>query len=187
MRVIAGSAGSIPLKAPPGQLTRPTTDRNKETLFYLLPHDLSGMNFLDLFAGSGGIGIEALSRGAEHCVFVDRSRRATEVINENLNITHLADRARVLTCNVENALYLLCKDGNLVFDIVFMDPPYNLELEKSALTTLSTSKLISDTTTVIVEASRKTSFDYIDPLGFTLKKRKLYKTTQDLFLVKKVE
>ncbi len=183
MRVISGSAGSIPLKTPAGKDTRPTTDRIKETLFNLLPHDLSGVSFLDLFAGSGGIGIEALSRGAEHCVFVDKSRRATNTISENLRLTHLEDRAQILTCDAETALKRL--EEKDVFDLVFMDPPYNHELEKQVLTILSTSDLIDDDSTVVVEASLDTTFDYLDTLGFSIKRQKIYKTNQHLFLAKK--
>ncbi len=183
MRVIAGSAGSIPLKSPQGRDTRPTTDRIKETLFNMLPHDLSGIDFLDLFAGSGGIGIEALSRGASHCVFVDSSRKATNIISENLDLTHLADRAQILTCDVQTALLRL--EGREVFDIVFMDPPYDNELEKHVLKALSTSDIIDRNSIVIVEASLHTTFDYLSEYGFSIQKQKLYKTNQHLFLVKK--
>ncbi len=182
MRVIAGSAGSIPLKAPEGRDTRPTTDRIKETLFNLLPHDLSGIRFLDLFAGSGGIGIEALSRGADHCVFVDSSRKCTDIIDENLELTHLKDRAEVLTCRAETALLRL--EGKEVFDIIFMDPPYNHEYEKNALILLSSLELIDKDGTIIVEASLETDFDYVSDYGFSIAKQKVYKTNQHLFLVK---
>ncbi len=182
MRVIAGSAGSIPLKAPEGRDTRPTTDRIKETLFNLLPHDLSGVRFLDLFAGSGAIGIEALSRGAAHCVFVDSSRKCRAVIEENLKATHLSERALILTCKAETALLRL--DGKEVFDIVFMDPPYDHEYEKTELAFLSSSELIDKNSTIIVEASLTTDFDYLEEYGFSVEKQKVYKTNQHLFLVK---
>ena len=95
MRVIAGTARRLPLVTPKGMETRPTTDRIKETLFNILQNDLPGCHFLDLFAGSGAIGIEALSRGAAKAVFVDNSKEALSCIRQNLEKTHLADRAIV--------------------------------------------------------------------------------------------
>ncbi len=96
MRVIAGSRRSLPLKTVEGLETRPTTDRIKETLFNILMPDISGARFLDLFAGSGGIGIEALSRGAASAVFVDNSRDAIRCINDNVKFTKFTDEAEVV-------------------------------------------------------------------------------------------
>ena len=96
MRVIAGKCRSLPLKTVPGRQTRPTTDRIKETLFNMLSNDIPRCRFLDVFSGSGAIGIEALSRGAAMAVFVENSRKAVECINKNLAFTKLADRAQVL-------------------------------------------------------------------------------------------
>ena len=99
MRVIAGSARRLRLKTIDGMETRPTTDRIKETLFNMIHDDLYGCAFLDLFAGSGGIGIEALSRGAKSAVFVEKDKRAASCIRENLAATRLADRALVMCCD----------------------------------------------------------------------------------------
>ena len=96
MRVIAGSARSLPLRTVAGMQTRPTTDRIKETLFNILSPLIPGCRFLDLFAGSGAIGIEALSRGAENAAFIDSSRQAVTVIRSNLNFTHLTEHSRVI-------------------------------------------------------------------------------------------
>ena len=96
MRVIAGSARRTPLKTLEGMNTRPTTDRIKETLFNMLQYDLADCCFLDLFAGSGAIGIEALSRGAKTCVFVEQNPKAMECVRENLKATRLESQAAAM-------------------------------------------------------------------------------------------
>ena len=126
MRVIAGSARSLKLKTLEGIETRPTTDRIKETLFNMISPQMYDCIFLDLFAGSGGIGIEALSRGAKEAVFVEKNPKAMECVKENLKFTRLEKKGLTLTKDVMNALYQL--EGEKVFDFVFMDPPYNLSL-----------------------------------------------------------
>ena len=98
MRVIAGKARRLPLKTIEGLDTRPTTDRIKETLFNILQNDLYDIRFLDIFSGSGGIGIEALSRGAKEAVFVENNRAAVRCIQDNLKFTHLEQQATVLPC-----------------------------------------------------------------------------------------
>lgn len=104
MRVIAGKARSLRLKSIEGMDTRPTTDRIKETLFNMINDDLYGASFLDLFSGSGGIGIEALSRGARRAVFVESSRKAAACIQDNLKFTRLAPEGEVLVMDVFRAL-----------------------------------------------------------------------------------
>lgn len=121
MRIISGCRKGHRLKAPEGLHTRPTTDRVKESIFNLIQFHLPAVCVLDLFSGSGALGIEALSRGAERAVFVDNDRRATALIQENLESTGLASAAIVLK---DDALRYLdtCKES---FDLIFMDPPYN--------------------------------------------------------------
>ena len=128
MRVIAGKARRLNLKTIPGNETRPTTDRIKETLFNILQPEIPGCRFLDLFSGSGGIGIEALSRGASYAVFVEKNPKAAACIRENLAFTKLAEDGKLLNMDVLQALRSL--EGKGVFDIIFMDPPYNNELER---------------------------------------------------------
>ena len=107
MRVIAGSARRLTLKTIEGMDTRPTTDRIKETLFNILQPELLDCHFLDLFSGSGAIGIEALSRGAAKAVFVDNSKEALSCIRQNLEKTHLADRAIVIGQDCAGAIHAL--------------------------------------------------------------------------------
>lgn len=180
MRVIAGTAKRLPLKTVPGDGTRPTTDRIKETLFNMIQHELYDTRFLDLFAGSGGIGIEALSRGARKAVFVENNRKAAECIRQNLAFTRLADRGELLQMDVMAALDRL--SGAEPFDLVFMDPPYHDRWEERVLTFLAGSGLLHKESLVIVEAAMETRFDYLDKLGFVLQKRKEYKTNAHLFL-----
>ena len=107
MRVIAGSARHLKLKTIEGMGTRPTTDRIKESLFNMLSFYVEESRFLDLFSGSGGIGIEALSRGASQAVFVEQNRKAAACIEENLNHTHLREKAVVMSKDVMTALRIL--------------------------------------------------------------------------------
>lgn len=179
MRVISGKARSIPLKTPSGADTRPTSDRTKETLFNVLQPVIPGCHFLDLFSGSGGIGIEALSRGAESCTFVEQNRDALQCIRENLQKTKLDSEGQVMSKDVISALHQL--EGQVSFDCVFMDPPYEKGLEKEVLFYLNGSKLIHNGSWIVVEASNDTEFDYLDELDFVLIKEKKYKTNRHLF------
>lgn len=180
MRVIAGTARSLPLKCIPGMDTRPTTDRIKETLFNMLQPELPDCRFLDLFAGSGAIGIEALSRGAREAVFVENNRKAAACIRENLNFTKLSDRARLLETDAVSAINLLSNEN--AFDIIFLDPPYGKGLETEALAALSRSSLADETTTILLETGRDYDFRWMEPYGFRVWKTKIYKTNQHLFI-----
>lgn len=182
MRVIAGSAKRLQLKTIDGIDTRPTTDRIKETLFNMISEYLADSYFLDLFSGSGAIGIEALSRGAAHAVFVEQSKKAMDCIRENLKYTKLAERAETYETDVLNALSRM--EHHKSFDYIFMDPPYNQLLEKRVLEYLSTSGLLSDDGIIIVEASLETDFSYVSELGFSIVKEKVYKTNKHMFIEK---
>ncbi|MCR5835477.1 MAG: 16S rRNA (guanine(966)-N(2))-methyltransferase RsmD [Lachnospiraceae bacterium] len=181
MRVIAGKARSLPLKSVDSLGTRPTQDRTKETLFNVIGTDVYDSVFLDLFSGSGAIGIEALSRGAKRAFFVENNRNALKFIDSNLEFTKLKDDATVLKMDVLEALKYL-ENQKIVFDIIFMDPPYNKELEKEVLIFLSKSALIDSCSKIIVEASNETKMDYLDELGFVIVKTKQYKTNKHVFI-----
>ncbi len=182
MRVIAGTAKRIQLQTIEGLDTRPTTDRIKETLFNMISEYIADSSFLDLFSGSGAIGIEALSRGAEHAVFVEQSKAATACIRNNLKATKLENHAEVLEMHVLSALKML--ENRRTFDYIFMDPPYDKFLEKSVLEYLSSSDLLSEDGIIIVEASLKTDFSYVKDFGFSIIKVKEYKTNKHIFLEK---
>ncbi|MCM1497622.1 MAG: 16S rRNA (guanine(966)-N(2))-methyltransferase RsmD [Clostridium sp.] len=182
MRVIAGKARRLQLKTPKGMDTRPTTDRIKETLFNMIQDELYGAHFLDLFSGSGGIGIEALSRGAEKAWFVEKNAEAVSVIRENLAFTHLADQAEVMNCTALSAVSLLL--GKALFQVVFMDPPYGRGMELEILKLPAFYQILEDKALVIVEADLHTSLPENQLEGFRILKEKVYKTNKHIFLEK---
>lgn len=181
MRVIAGTARSLPLKTPEGMDTRPTTDRIKETLFNMLQTDIPDCVFVDIFSGSGGIGIEALSRGARKAYFIENAPKAIACIEQNLAFTKFTDRAIVLK---QDACAGLSGIFEKSVDVIFMDPPYNQEQEKRVLEQLSRMKYVTEDTLIVVEASLETDFSYLNELGFALQKEKKYKTNKHVFLYK---
>lgn len=183
MRVIAGSARRLLLKAPKGLETRPTTDKIKETLFNILMPELYDANFLDLFSGSGAIGIEALSRGSAHATFVENSKPALKCIEENLKTTHFTDEASIYPMDVFSALNQL--QGKEHFDIIFMDPPYDRGLERQVLERLKFSSIIDSDSLIVIEASIDTDIDYISELSFEIIKIKQYKNNMHVFLRRK--
>lgn len=181
MRVISGSARRIQLKTVSGMSTRPTTDRIKETLFNILQPELYRARFLDLFSGSGAIGIEALSRGCGMAVFVESDREAIACIRENLERTKLFENAAVMQKDVFAAMDQLEKERKC-FDIIFMDPPYDMLHEKRVLNRLSGSALIHEDTLIVAEASLETDFSYIEDSAYKIIREKIYKTNKHIFL-----
>ena len=183
MRGIAGIARSVPLITPKGLETRPTSDQIKETLFNMLQGYIEGSNFLDLYAGSGQIGIEALSRGAEFVAFVEKSDEAVKCIKANVDKTKFADKSMILKLEVLSGIRTLELEKKR-FDIVFLDPPYNQGLEQGILTALVGSAILNDEVIIIVEASKNTDFSFVDYLGLKIVKDKIYKNNRHLFLRK---
>ena len=183
MRVIAGTARSLPLKTVRGSGTRPTTDRIKETLFNMISPHIPGCRFLDLFSGSGAIGIEALSRGAACAAFVEQDRNALQVIRQNLNFTHLTQNARVIAGDVVRIVTSM--NGEKSFGVIFMDPPYDNGLERKVLEVLRENSIADKDTLIIIEASAETDFSYLDDLGYTLVKEKQYGSNRHMFVKKK--
>lgn len=183
MRVIAGKARRLPLKTVPGSDTRPTTDRIKETLFNILQPIIPDCRFLDLFSGSGAIGIEALSRGAETAVFVEKNPKACACIRDNLAFTKLAEDGKLLAMDALQALRSL--EGTPSFDCIFMDPPYEQGLERQVLEYLQNSSLADEDSLIIVEADLRTDFSYAEELGYVISRSKEYKTNKHIFLHKR--
>lgn len=184
MRVIAGSARSILLETPAGKDTRPTTDRIKETLFNILQPYVPGATVLDLFAGSGGLGIEALSRGAEYACFVDMSREAVRCITGNVKRARLDEKSDVLLMDYRNALLRLNTMGKS-FDLIFLDPPYGKELEYQALEMLSETNLLAEDALVVVETALEHDSEPFERMGYSVEKLKVYKSNRHYFLTKK--
>lgn len=186
MRVIAGSARRRNLVCPSGNRTRPTTDRIKETLFNILQQEVPDCRFLDLFSGSGGIGIEALSRGAREAVFVERDREAVSCIKTNIKNTSFEDRSRVMAMDVMQALRRLEQTGT-PFDLVFLDPPYEKGLEEQVFPFLLASHLVKEGSLIVLETSLAHGEELsegrhlADAECIVLERYKEYKTNSHLF------
>jgi 16S rRNA (guanine966-N2)-methyltransferase len=176
MRVVAGDARGRRLVAPPGQDTRPTLDRVREAVFNTLQsHDaVEGARVLDLFAGSGALGIEALSRGAEHCVFVERSAPARRVVQQNLDATGLGDRAAVV--GGDALRWVAQHTGTAVvadpYDLVLLDPPYAVDDPTWATLLTQVGRLAPDGV-IVIESDRAV----VVPDGWHVLKQKRYGDT----------
>jgi 16S rRNA (guanine966-N2)-methyltransferase len=156
MRVIGGAAKGRRLLTPKGRAVRPTADRVKESLFNILPRDLSGMRVLDLFAGTGNLSIEALSRGAAHALLIDASARSAAAIKANLRRLGFAAQSEVWIAPVNRSLRSLARRRE-AFDYVFIDPPYDQGLATRALEVVAQCHLLRDTGTVVIEHSARES------------------------------
>lgn len=170
MRIIAGTARGIRLTMVPGSHVRPTADRVKESLFNVIGPFFDGGKALDLFAGTGGLGIEALSRGIEHAVFVDKSPVSTKVVRDNLKIARLIDKAETHSCDARFALKKL-NAREMRFHLIFLDPPYHQGLLLELLELISEYQLLADDGIVIVEHSK--DFKIPEELGTLVLTRKL--------------
>lgn len=143
LRVIGGTAKGVPLKTPDTKNTRPTLDRTKESLFNILMPYISGTLVLDLFSGSGSLGIEVLSRGAKEAVFVDQSKNCRDIIIENLRKTRMEERSKVMTLDVIKAIKIL-SDQKMKFDIIFLDPPYNMNFIAKTIQNIDEFDIIAE-------------------------------------------
>lgn len=147
MRVITGRARGVRLKTPEGLNTRPTTDRVKEGLFSVIQFEIEGRTVLDLFAGTGQLGIEALSRGASHAVFVDQGLKAVQLVKENVKRAGMEKCSRVMQSDYASFL----KSTKETFDIIFLDPPYAEKFLENALNIISEIDILRDGGIIICE------------------------------------
>ena len=157
MRVIAGSARRLLLKAPDGMDTRPTADRVKESLFNMLNPDLYGCAFLDLFSGSGAIGIEEPSRGAQRAVLVDASMECAGIIKQNLEVTKLGENAEIINEDVYAAIERLGRRGDK-FDIIFMDPPYAAGYYVPVMEAIKKADILAAEGYIVAESAKGVDF-----------------------------
>lgn len=148
MRVITGSARGRKLNELKGRDTRPTTDRVKEGMFNIIQFDIEGRNVLDLFAGTGQLGIECLSRGAKSATFVDARLDAVKLIRENLTLTDLAGRAKVLTADYASVL----SSPGEKYDLIFLDPPYETKLLDRSLEMISQFDILREHGIIVCES-----------------------------------
>ncbi len=150
MRIISGIRRGLKLTAPEGADTRPTADRVKEALFNIIQYNVPAESVLDLFSGSGALGIEALSRGCGYCVFTDSSAAAVKLTKSNLARAHFEDKAEVLQCTALDYL----KQCKTKFDIIFIDPPYNRGFLEPAISSIHSGGLLKTGGLIAVETER---------------------------------
>ena len=165
MRIIAGQFKSRQLKATPPAGTRPTSDRLRETLFNILGPSVRGCSFLDGCAGVGAIGIEAISRGARLVLFVDQSRKAVRMIGDNLRALEISEGFTIHELDIGRSLELCAREG-IVFDVAFIDPPYDRDdIYKDALERFGSRQLLAPGGVLILEHSKRTELpDITGPL-----------------------
>lgn len=178
MRIIAGEARGVPLMAPKGMDTRPTTDKIKESLFNILQGEVEGSSVLDLFAGSGGLGLECLSRGAAGAVLVDQSREAASCIRRNVEKLRFGDRAVLLNVDWQKALIQLSMQEKH-FDLVFLDPPYRMDDLRELCDLLAVKGLLEPQALIVWE--RKNGSDKTLSARFEQVKQREYGETEIVF------
>lgn len=175
MRVIAGTAKGRPLKAVPGLNTRPTTDKVKEAVFSMIGPFFPGGVALDLFAGTGGLGIEALSRGIDRAVFVDRDKASVDTVRDNVRASGFTERAEIYRNEATRALKALAKRSQRL-DLVFLDPPYRMKIVADLLADLVRLDLLNPGATIMVEQDAGDEAAE-PPEGLALKRRAEYGDT----------
>ena len=183
MRVVAGAARGIPLKAPKGDQVRPTVDRLKETLFNMIQAEIYERTVLDVFAGSGALGIEALSRGARCAYFCEKNKATVEVIKDNLRRTKLEEKAQVLAGDFLGGLEKI-RGAGVKLDLVFLDPPYQEEdLYRQAIKALTEKNLLVGDALIIAETKSGFDFSFLEKYDtIKIEKYKKFKTNQYIFM-----
>ena len=177
MRVVGGIAKGRRLKALKGLNIRPTSDKVKESIFNILGDKIIDAIFLDLCAGTGGIGIEALSRGAKETLFVENNQRAVKLIKENLSLCKLENNSKVVC---DDAVRFL-EDSDKRFDIIFFDPPYKSDLFEKAMIVFDRKELLNNNGILIIEHNSKTTLPEETNSLILLKKYKYGDTTLSLY------
>lgn len=157
MRVISGAAKGRPLKAVPGSNTRPTTDKVKEAIFSMIGPYFDGGTALDLFAGTGGLGIEAWSRGMERVIFVDREKISIDIIRHNVAAAGAQEASEIYRNDAERALKALAKRG-LKFDLVFLDPPYRMTSMDQVMAELADKDMLAPDACIVVEHDAEVTY-----------------------------
>lgn len=183
MRVIAGSARRLRLVTPEGLDTRPTQDIIKETLFNVIQLDVPGSVFIDVCAGSGQIGIEALSRGARRAYFIENAKTAYSCIQKNIHTTHFEDQSVLLKQDAVSALHQIHEKEA---DLIYLDPPYESDAVRNILYALARMPYVTERTLIVIESSLTTDFSYLEDIGFKIVREKDYRKNRHLF-VRKIE
>ena len=178
MRIVSGSRGGRRLKSPGGLRIRPTPDRVREALFSILGHRVQNARFLDLYAGTGAVGLEALSRGAASTDFVERSDAARRIIRTNVERLEFAERVRIFSWKLPGALERLAA-LDLEYDLIFADPPYRTPDAARVMETPALRTVCAQGGLVVMEVEKKVSFDHP---GWICTSRRDYGDTSLLFL-----
>lgn len=168
LRVISGKARGLKLDSPKNQDVRPTTDRVKESLFNIINPYIRESNILDLFAGTGSLGIECLSRGAKNCVFVDKSKDSINIIKSNVKKARVENESTILNIDFKDAVKRLSSQ-NQKFDVIFMDPPYYENMFIECLKIIDELNLLYEDGIIVVEHDTKDLFD--ESIGNLVKSR----------------
>ncbi|MCX7903720.1 MAG: 16S rRNA (guanine(966)-N(2))-methyltransferase RsmD [Caloramator sp.] len=154
MRIITGEAKGRIIKAPEGMNTRPTLDRVKESVFNIISNKIYGSFVLDMFAGSGNLGLEAISRGAKFCTFIEKDKSAYKVLLENIKSLKFDDRSKAYLGDSFKIIKHLSKE-NLKYDLIFLDPPYGKGIVQRAIEAISENKIYNDNTLIVSELDEK--------------------------------
>lgn len=152
MRIISGTARGTKLNTLEGQVTRPTLDRVKESLFNIIQNEINNKIFLDLFSGSGAIGLEAASRGCKKSILCDKSKDAIKVIQKNIEKTHLENKVELYNLDYEKTLKTKIKNK---VDIVYIDPPYNSDFAIKAINIIINQKIVDENSIIIIETDNE--------------------------------
>lgn len=182
MRVIAGKLKSRQLKSVDSKLTRPTTDKNKENLFNMIGPYFQGGTCLDLFAGSGGLGIEAISRGMDQLYSVDKQYRAFLIVKDNVKALKIEDVVHIYKMDYWKALLKFAQE-NICFDLVLLDPPYSMKVHQKILDFLVENHMLNDDCIIVIEDLKEEAIDVKEP--FILKKQQIYGITSLQILIYK--
>lgn len=152
MRIIAGTARGKPLHTPPGLHTRPTTDRVKESVFNIIQFRMQGARVLDLFAGSGQLGLECLSRGAEKCLFCDNDRAALQAVRKNIALCGMEGKSTVFAGDWRSAV---AQSGRAAFDVILLDPPYGGKILNEAIEEILLFDILAARGIIVCESARE--------------------------------
>ena len=174
MRIITGSARGVRLLTLAGDATRPTAEKAKEAIFSAIQFEIEGRRVLDLFAGSGQMGLEALSRGADSCMFIDASREAMEIVKQNAQKTRLQERSKMLVSDYRTYI----GKAKTAFDLVFIDPPYAMQAVGDAVLRLYEKECLADGAIIVCESADEDPFGDRLPESFTVEKKAHYGVAQ---------
>ncbi len=186
MRIISGSARGTKLYTLDGMNTRPTLDRVKEPLFNILNFDLENAVVLDLFAGSGALGLEAISRGAKKAIFCEKNRNAIEIIEKNIEKTRFTNKSLLIKNDFEKGLTYI-NNQNIKVDIVFIDPPYKTDLAKKSVEKILDIDILNDNFIMVIETDEpERILNDIEDMNITVYDKRKYGRVSIIFLSKKI-